>query len=83
MTDKNSDDLERTVAAIKMVVFPLLLAFMIWYLNKMDNRFDKWEVDIQEMKINQRVIQRDITELKEDTTQLQRDVDTVKKNLFE
>lgn len=81
MTDTQKNDIEKTINAFKLIAFPVLLAFMLWYLNKMDSRFDKWEDDIQEMKINQSVIQRDINELKIDTNRLRDDVDELKQNM--
>lgn len=81
MTEQTKDNAEQILGVIKLALFPVLLMFVVWYINKLDKRFDRWETDLQEMKINQRVIQRDIQELKVDTGKLQNDVDILKKNL--
>lgn len=82
MTDKQQQNMEQILGVIKMALFPLLLTFVIYTLNKMDRRFDRWEEDIDELKINQRVIQNDINELKNDTNRLRDDVEDLKKNLI-
>lgn len=81
MTQKQEDQTRQVLTAIKTVAFPVLAGFMLWYLTKIDARFEKWETDLQELKINQRVIQRDIQNLSDDSLRMQNDMNELKKSI--
>lgn len=82
MTQPTKETMKNTLDTLKLGMFPIMLAFVIWFMNDFNKRFRQVEQDLQYIRTDQRLIQRDISELKEDTNSLRSDVDNIKNSLY-
>jgi len=70
MTKETAANMKNAVDMVKLAMFPVLLAFVIWFMNDFNKRFKQVESDLQIIKMDQRLIQRDVQELRVDTNEL-------------
>lgn len=70
-----------TIDTVKAWAFPALLTVVIYFLSQVMDSLERMEERLDELYVNQRVIQNELSHLKLDTTDIRADVEALKKSL--